>query len=274
MRVGLHLRDFGSVSPPELADHLNAVAVLADDLDFSHLALPDHVFQVSSVGSDTDPMLESYATLGFLAARTRSVALLTLVTAVTMRRPQQLMHAVHTLDILSGGRAMLGVGAAWNGAEHRGLGLDFPVIGERYRLLEEALRMHCDVTSRRPDGSRIPLLVGGEGEQRTLALVAKYAQACNMFSTPKLAHKLAVLQEHCRTNNRCYDDIEKTVYVVFDPGRRGERIDAILAELRALAELGVDTVIGAVVGDRPTHAIRVVGEHVIPAVRHLRRRDG
>ena len=192
-------------------------------------------------------MLEAYTTLGFLAAHTERVKLLTVVTAVVYREPGLLAKIVTTLDVLSGGRAMLGIGAAWNEEESRGLGLFFPPTAERFERLEEALQICLQMWSD-DDGPyegkhyqlertlnspqplsrpHPPILIGGAGERKTLRLVAQYADACNIFARPELAHKLDVLREHCEREGRDYDEIEKTVTGPLRPRptRRAGRAD-------------------------------------------------
>jgi alkanesulfonate monooxygenase len=246
----------------------------------------DHVWQIAAHGPAEHDMLEAYTTLGFLAAHTRRVKLLTLVTGVTYRDPGLLAKLVTTLDVLSGGRAMLGIGAAWNEAESRGLGLFFPPTAERFERLEETLQICLQMWSgdespyagthyrlertlnvpqslQRPHP---PILVGGGGEKKTLRLVAQYAQACNFRAGPEVAHKLDVLRRHCEDVGRDYDDIEKTVIYAFDPGADGERVDRVLEDLRALADAGVQVAHGRVEGVPDTAAIEILGEKVVPVV--------
>jgi len=208
------------------------------------------------------------------------------VTSAGYREPGLLAKMVTTLDVLSGGRAMLGigVGAGFNVAEARGLGLPFPPLGERFERLEEAVRICLQMWSdndgpftgthyrlertlnspapvRRP---RPPVLIGGSGERRTLRLVAQYADACNLFHGPDLAHKLDVLRAHCEQVGRDYDTIEKTVLLPLDPGARGERVPLLLAELRRLGAIGIDHVIGPVRGSDPQAALELLGKRVVP----------
>lgn len=229
-------------------------------------------------------MLEAYTTLGYLAARTSTVELLAWVTAVVYREPGLLAKQISTLDVLSGGRAMLGIGAAWNEAESRGLGLPFPPIAERFERLEEALQIcrqmwsdddgpyrgkHYTLarTLNVPQPLRTPpILIGGAGERKTLRLVARYAQACNLFDTPELPHKLDVLRGHCEREGRDYDDIEKTVMTPFDIGPDGEQVDELLTRLRRLADLGVAHVHGRPARVWDPRQLAVYGERVIPVV--------
>ena len=244
----------------------------------------DHVWQISVVGPEDHDMLEAYTTLGYLAARTSTVELLAWVTAVVYREPGLLAKQISTLDVLSGGRAMLGIGAAWNEAESRGLGLPFPSTAERFERLEEALQIcrqmwsdddgpyrgkhyTLERTLNVPQPLRTPpILIGGAGERKTLRLVAQYAQACNLFDTPELPHKLDVLRGHCEREGRDYDDIEKTVMTAFPVGPDGEGVDDFLATLRRLADLGVAHVHGRPAGMWDRRVLDVYGERVIPAV--------
>jgi F420-dependent oxidoreductase-like protein len=231
-------------------------------------------------------MLEAYTTLGWLAAKTDRVKLLTVVTAVVYREPGLLAKAVTTLDVLSGGRAMLGIGAAWNEEEARGLGLFFPPLAERFERLEEALRICLQMWSDDEgpfDGEHYqlgrtlnspqslsrphpPILIGGAGEKKTLRLVARYADACNIFDTPELAHKLDVLREHCVSEGRDYAEIEKTVQTRFDLGERGERVEQTIEHLHELAELGIQVAHGTLVDAGSLHPLDLMAERVIPAL--------
>ena len=208
------------------------------------------------------------------------------MTAVVYRDPGLLAKAVTTLDVLSGGRAMLGIGAAWNEEEARGLGLFFPPLAERYERLEEALRIcrqmwsgddgpfdgghyHLGRTLNSPQAlsrPHPPILIGGSGEKKTLRLVARYADACNLFDTAELAHKLDVLREHCAAEGRDYDSIEKTVQVSFDLGEDGERVEQTIGHLHELSELGFTVAHGRLAGIGALRPIDLMGERVIPAI--------
>jgi F420-dependent oxidoreductase-like protein len=234
-------------------------------------------------------MLEAYTTLGYLAAVTERVKLLTLVTGTVYRHPGVLAKTVTTLDVLSGGRAWLGIGAAWNDEESVALGIPFPPVAERFERLEETLqiclRMWSDDDSpyagahyqlARPLNSpqnltrpHPPIMIGGGGEKKTLRLVAKYAQACNLFGGPDLAHKLDVLREHCAREGRDYDEITKTAYFEFDPGEDGSNVPTILAELERLASLGIQEVIGRVADVSKIRPLEILGAEVIPQVADL-----
>jgi F420-dependent oxidoreductase-like protein len=285
MRIGLHLSDFDwPGGTTTLAADIRRVAVAAEDAGFARLSVADHLWQIEANGSPDDPMLEAYTTLGYLAACTSTVELLTWVTAATYRRPGLLAKCVSTLDVLSGGRAWLGIGAGWYEQEARGLGLPFPSLAERFVRLEEVLQIclqmwsaddgaytgrhyQLERTLNRPQPLRRPhppLLIGGGGEKKTLRLVAMYAQACNLFVTPDLARKLDVLREHCRAVGRDYDDIEKTVVLPLDPGPNGEQVDDILDELRRLADLGITHVHSRVPRAIDITPLELMGERIIP----------
>jgi alkanesulfonate monooxygenase len=197
-----------------------------------------------------------------------------------------LAKAVTTLDVLSGGRAWLGIGAAWNEAESRGLGLPFPPTGERFERLEEALQIclqmwsdddspysgrhyRLERTLNSPQAlsrPHPPILIGGGGERKTLRLVAQYAQACNLFAGPELQHKLDVLRRHCDAAGRDYDEIQKTVMGPLDPGPNGERVDDLVAAMRRLGSLGITHYHGSVPDVASMSRLEVLGEKVIPAV--------
>ena len=286
MDIGLHIADFTfPAGPARLADDLTRVAVAAEDGGFTRVSVMDHVWQISVLGPPEHEMLEAYTTLGYLAARTSRVELLAWVTAVSYREPGMLAKLVSTLDVLSGGRAMLGIGAAWNGDEARGLGLSFPPTAERFERLEETLHIvrqmwseseepyagtHYQLgrTLNRPQPLRTPpILIGGGGEKKTLRLVAQYAQACNLFAGPELEHKLNVLRGHCEAVGRDYDEIEKTVMVPLDPGEKGEKVDELLTQLQGLAKLGVQEAHGWVPRVSEITPLELLGREVVPAAK-------
>jgi F420-dependent oxidoreductase-like protein len=287
MKLGLHVADFTwEGGPPEIRSRLAEIARRADDAGVDRVSVMDHVWQIGHRGPPELDMLEAYTTLGFLAARTERVKLLTVVTAVVYREPGLLAKAVTTLDVLSGGRAMLGIGAAWNEDEARGLGLFFPPLAERYERLEEALRIckqmwsgddapfdgkhyHLGRTLNSPQAlsrPHPPILIGGSGEKKTLRLVAKYADACNLFDQPAVAHKLDVLREHCANEGRAYDEIEKTVQVRFDLGENGENVEQTVEHLHELSELGFTVAHGSLTGAGSLRPFDLLGERLIPAI--------
>jgi alkanesulfonate monooxygenase len=285
MKLGLHLPDFTwPGGPASLGPDLARVAAAAEDGGFAKLSVMDHVWQIGNVGPPEHEMLEAYTTLGYLAASTSRIQLLAWVTAVVYREPGLLAKAVTTLDVISGGRAWLGIGAAWNEPEARGLGLPFPPTAERFERLEEALQICLQMWSddEAPYAGRHyqlertlnspqpltrphpPILIGGSGEKKTLRLVAQYAQACNLFPGPELEHKLDVLRGHCQAVGRDYDEIEKTVIMPLDPGPGGENVDALLERLQALAALGVSHAHGRVPDVSAITPLQLLAERVIP----------
>jgi F420-dependent oxidoreductase-like protein len=285
MQIGLQIPLFTTPGgPATLGEDLATVARTADEVGFEYLAVMDHFFQIGVVGPPELEMLEAYTTLGFLAAHTSRVQLLTVMTGVIYRHPGILAKTITTLDVLSGGRAWLGIGAAWNEEESRGLGIPFPPVAERFERLEETLRI-CQQMWRgdespyrgkhyqldRPLNSpqalrRPPIMVGGGGERKTLRMVAQYADACNLFATPDVEHKLKVLRGHCERLGRPYEEILKTVYYPFNVGADGERVAQTIADLRRLHDLGFQAVIGSVTDVWQVEPLRVIGREIIPAV--------
>ncbi|MCW3040392.1 MAG: rutA, partial [Solirubrobacterales bacterium] len=234
MKLGIHFTRFDHEGgPPALPAIVAATARAAEDGGAETFTLMDHWFQMESIGRSEDPMLEGYTTLGFLAGQTQRIGLGLLVTGVTYRHPGLLAKTVTTLDVLSGGRATLGIGAAWYEREHRGLGVPFPPLGERFERLEETLQICRQMWS--PDDGPFdgehyrlaeticspppvraggpPILIGGSGERKTLRLVALYGDACNLFApdVATVAHKLEVLERHCEAENRDPREVERTI---------------------------------------------------------------
>jgi F420-dependent oxidoreductase-like protein len=290
MKLGLHISNFTwPGGPPRLAEDLTRVVTAAEDAGLARVSVMDHLWQIGVIGPPEHEMLEAYTTLGYLAARTSRVELVAWVTAVVYREPGMLAKLVSTLDVLSGGRAWLGIGAAWNEAEARGLGLPFPPTAERFERLEEALEICLQMWSD-DDGPyhgkhyslertlnvpqplskpHPPILIGGGGERKTLRLVAKYAQACNLFGGADLEQKLDVLRRHCDDVGRDYDEIEKTVMVTLDPGANGEKVDTLLRELERLAALGFEEAHGGVPDVWQITPLGLLGEKVVPAAAHF-----
>jgi F420-dependent oxidoreductase-like protein len=281
MKLDLHISDFTwHGGPPQLASKLGEIARLAEDVGFDRISVMDHVWQIGHIGPPEHEMLEAYTTLGYLAAVTQRAKLMTIVTASTYRSPGLLAKIVSTLDVLSSGRAWLGIGAAWNEDEARGLGLFFPPLTERYERLEEILQICLQMWSD-DDGPyngqyfnlartlNSPQPLGGAGEKKTLKLVARYAQACNIFGTTDVAHKLEVLRAHCETEGRSYDEIEKGVITRFDVGENGERAGELVEELQNYAALGVEAVSGTLARVSDLTSLEVIGKEVIPAVADL-----
>jgi F420-dependent oxidoreductase-like protein len=284
MKIGLQIPDFSTPRGPErLGAELGTVARVADDAGFEYIAVMDHFFQIPAVGPAEKEMLDAYTTLGYLAACTSRAALVTLVTGAVYRWPGVLGKIVTTLDVLSHGRAWLGIGAAWNEEESRGLGIPFPPVAERFERLEETLQiclqmwrgdespyrgkhyrlerpLNCPQSLSRPHP---PIMIGGGGEKKTLRLVAQYADACNLFAGRDEARKLDVLRQHCEAVGRDYDTIYKTAYYVFDM-RKGAA--QIIDELGGLAALGFDAAIGAVADVWDVKPLELIGSEVIPVV--------
>jgi len=284
MKIGLQIPDFSTPRGPEaLGRELATVARTADEAGFEYIAVMDHFFQILAVGPAEKEMLEGYTTLAYLAACTSRATLVTLVTGAIYREPGLLAKVVTTLDVLSGGRAWLGIGAAWNEEESRGLGFAFPPVAERFERLEETLQIclqmwrgdespyrgkHYQLD--RPLNSpqsltrpHPPIMIGGGGEKKTLRLVAQYADACNLFAGRDEARKLDILRKHCDAVGRDYDTIYKTAYYPFDTSKGAARI---IDELGALAELGFDAAMGAVFNVWDVSPLEFIGSEVIPVV--------
>ncbi|HEX9624877.1 MAG TPA: LLM class F420-dependent oxidoreductase [Streptosporangiaceae bacterium] len=287
MQLGLQVPDFNWPNgPAKLGAELATVARTADEAGFEFISVMDHFFQIRVAGPPENDMLEAYTTLGYLAACTSRAKLLALVTGAIYRYPGVLAKIVTTLDVLSGGRAWLGIGAAWNDEESKGLGIPFPPVAERFERLEETLQiclqmwrdddspyrgLHYDLD--RPLNHPQPLskpyppiMIGGGGERKTLRFVARYAQATNLFPGPDLARKLDVLREHCDAEGRVYDEIRKSCYFIFDPGPKGENVNQIIDQLGGLAEMGFDTAIGAVANVWDVTPLEILGSQVVPVV--------
>jgi F420-dependent oxidoreductase-like protein len=270
MRLGLQVPDFTwPGSPQSLGPTFAGIARNAEASGMASLWVMDHFFQISMVGPPEHEMLEGYTALAFAAGVTERIRLGTMVTGVTYRHPGVLVKTVTTLDVLSGGRAILGIGAAWNEEEHRGLGVPFPPLGERFERLEETLQIAHQMWAgddspyagrhyqlERPLNSppalsqpHPPILVGGTGEQRTLRLVARYADACNVFDIPDggatITRKLGVLAEHCTAVGRDYSEIEKTVSTRLGAD---EAAGAFAERCAALAALGIEHAMVLVAG--------------------------
>jgi F420-dependent oxidoreductase-like protein len=277
----------------QLGPKLAEIARTADGAGFDSIWMMDHFFQIEYVGSAEMDMLEAYSTLGFIAGHTSRVGLGALVTGVTYRHPGILVKQVTTLDVLSGGRAWLGIGAAWYEREHLGLGVPFPPLKERFERLEEALQIAHQMWTADNSGSfqgkhynlaetmNVPqalskphprILIGGTGEQKTLRLAAKYADATNMFSQEGVdfvKRKLDVLRQHCEREGRDYNQIEKTIYFIMNPGLNGENAGQMVDELGRFADIGVQTALGAVAGVENISPLEAIGRDVIPQVAKL-----
>jgi F420-dependent oxidoreductase-like protein len=281
VHLGIHVIAFTVPDgTPGIAPELARVGQAVEAAGVTHLSVMDHYFQMEQFRPATDPMLEGYTTLGYLAAHTSTTRLGLLVTGVTYRHPGLLAKIVSTLDVLSGGRAELGIGAAWYEREHKGLGVPYPPVAERFERLEEALRIckqmwdpenngpfegkHYQLAetlcSPQPLSDPLPVLIGGGGEKKTLRLVAQYADACNLFTTSvaDVAHKLDVLRGHCDAVGRDYDTIQKTVGVQAPP----TDVDTFVKDMAEYQKLGVDTAIVMPPGDAPAAWIDKLGAPV------------
>lgn len=270
---------------PQLGANLARAATLAEQAGLGTVWVMDHFFQIPPVGPAEMDMLEGYSTLCFLAAHTKRVRLGTMVTGITYRYPAVLIKTVTTLDVLSGGRAWFGLGAAWFEREHLGLGVPFPPLGERFERVEECLQIALQMWSGNNgpyrgkhyqlqetlcvpqplSKPRPPIMIGGGGEKKTLRLVAQYADGCNLFGdAATVAHKLGVLRGHCERLGRDYAAIDKTVMVVHqrDPAK-------LLAELAALAAVGVDGVVIAGMDPTDEGNFEVLANSIVPQAARL-----
>src|SRR6266511_3171819 len=266
MRLGVHLVDFAFPGgAAAVGPTLARVGAAAEEVGVANLSAMDHYLQI--MGDPAGPMLEGYTTLGFLAAHTRTVELQLLVTGVTYRHPGLLIKIVSTLDVLSGGRAALGLGAAWHEREHAAYGVRFPPLAERFERLEDTLRIAHQMWSRN-DGPfegehyrlaetinapqplaapRPPIMVGGAGEKKTLRMVARYADACNLFARPDggpaaVGAKLDVLAEHCAREGTDYDRIRKSILWVGPVETTAAGGVRFAEQMRGYAAVGVDEV--------------------------------
>jgi len=258
-RLGLQIPNFTfpGVADADLFETIAGVATTAEESGFDSVWVMDHLYQIGMVGPREAPMFEAYTLLGAIAARTQRAALGTMVTGVTYRNPALLAKIVTTLDVISAGRAILGIGAAWNDDEHAGYGYDFPSAGERLDRLEQALqicramftepaptfegrhyRVREVLNNPKPIRGRIPVLIGGSGEKRTLRLVARYADACNVFGDlDGVRQKLDVLERHCADVGRDPAEITTTTLVtVRDPAAAADQV-------AALTKVGIDGVV-------------------------------
>jgi F420-dependent oxidoreductase-like protein len=291
MKIGLQLPNFTwSGGPAKISAKLAEIARIADDAGFYSLWVMDHFFQISVVGPHEDDMLESYCTLGYLAALTTKVKLGTMATGVIYRYPGILVKSVTTLDVLSSGRAYFSIGAAWNEQEAKGLGTPFPPIGVRFELLEEALqiakqmwsvnngpyhgkhnRLEETLCSPQPlSRPHPPILVAGGGEKKTLRLVAQYADACNLYGAPETVRaKLSILKQHCDALGRDYESIEKTTLGTIDMAPGKMDANDVIAHCRALGCIGVQHAIFNLPNVHEIGPLEVFGREIIPGVAAL-----
>jgi F420-dependent oxidoreductase-like protein len=289
MQVDLHVSRFDWAGPPEgIGPGVARLATTAEAIGVRTLSFMDHWFQMDWFAPAEDPMLEGYTTLAFVAGRTQRLRLRLLVTGITYRHPGLLAKIVTTLDVVSGGRAELGLGAAWYEREHRGLGVPFPPLAERFERVEEALQICLQMWS--PDNGpyhgthyqleetlcvpapvsrpRPRILVGGSGERKTLRLVAAYADACHLFRGPDVvAGKLAVLRRHCETVGRDPAEIEVTASIGMVPPDTGTGDVVRIAE--GFAAIGVHTVMLGAIGPDPAGWLEQVAAPAIERIHGL-----
>src|SRR5688500_6704594 len=291
MKFGLQINQFtwpgGAVA---IGPTLARVGRTADDVGFDSIWVMDHFFQIRGLGPPEAPMLEGQTALGFLAAHTDNARLGLMVGGVHYRAPGLWIKATTTLDVLSGGRAWFGIGAAWNEHESKALGFAFPPLREGFELLEDTLRMAHGMWSRgsgtaeRVEGKRatathlinsrqsisrqrVPIMVGGGGERKPLRLVAQYAEACNIFGrSPEFVRaKLAVLRENCARLERPYDEIEKSVLTGIDIEKDSPA--ATVERFGELGEAGAQHLIFSVRGVADTSKLERIGSEVLPQLR-------
>jgi F420-dependent oxidoreductase-like protein len=286
MQIDLHVSRFEWAGPPAgIGPGITTLARTAEAVGVRTLSFMDHWFQMDRVAPATDPMLEGYTALGFVAGRTEQLRLRLLVTGITYRLPGLLAKTVTTLDVVSGGRAELGIGAAWYEREHLGLGVPFPPLAERFERLEEGIQICLQMWSEdngpyhgkhyqleetlcvpAPVSSPRPrILIGGSGERKTLRLVATYADACNLFGDPGVvAHKIDVLRRHCDTVGRDPAAIEVTA--LLGPVSPDIDVDMVVRQAESFAAVGVHTIMVGAVGNEPA---RWLEETIGPAVSRL-----
>ena len=291
MKFGLQIPSFTwPGGDAAIGPTLARVVETADAVGFDSIWVMDHFWQIRSVGAVDEPMLEGTTALGFMAAHSRRARLGLMVGGVHYRAPGLWIKAATTLDVLSGGRAWFGIGAAWNEAESRGLGFAFPSLGERFAMLEDTLKMaHGMWSGERGSGTslegatieaerllnspqslsrpRIPIMVGGGGERKTLRLVAQYADGCNVFGdAERIAAKYAVLREHCKAIGRPYDAIERSTLlgkIDLERASTGE----LVQRFGSLGEAGAQQIIISVVGVNDTSRLERLAAEVLDPLR-------
>lgn len=292
MELGIHVVSFNYPDgPASIAPTLARVGEVAEGVGATSLSVMDHYFQMEQMAPAEHPMLEGYTTLGYLAAHTSTLGLGLLVTGITYRHPGLLAKIVSTLDVLSGGRAELGIGAAWYEREHLGLGVPFPPVAERFERLEETLQIclqmwdpddvgpfdgrHYQLAETLCSPSPIsrphpPVLIGGTGERKTLRFVARYGDACNIFasSPSEVAHKFDVLRRHCDDVGRDEATIRKTILYVGGSLASGA-VDGFLGEMADYAKIGVEQVMVMPPTDQPDVWIDEMAGQIAPRLAEL-----
>jgi F420-dependent oxidoreductase-like protein len=298
MKIGLQIDSFSWPDGPEaIGPTLARIVRGADDVGFDSIWVMDHFFQIRSVGRPEEPMLEGMTTLGFMAAHSSRARLGLMVGGVHYRNPGLWVKATTTLDVLSGGRAWLGIGAAWNEDESRSLGFPFPNLGVRFEMLEETLQIAHEMwQGERGSGAefegqqfqatrllnspqslsrpRVPIMIGGGGEKKTLRLVARYGDACNVFGSPEaIARKYRILAEHCVDVGRDPDEIERSTLQTIDlraPDAHGAESPAgIVDRFGELADAGAQHIVVSVRGLANPGALELLGRDVLPDVHDL-----
>jgi F420-dependent oxidoreductase-like protein len=293
MKLGVQLNGFDwSGGPERFGRNLADIGRVAEEAGFDRIGVADHVWQHPMMGGPEANEPECYTTLAFLAANTERTGLTAMVSGVHFRHPAILVKAVSTLDVLSGGRAWLGLGSGHYEEETHGLGIPFPSQKERFEMLEETVQIALRMWSgergdERPfEGKHYrlgrplnlpqsisrphpPIMIAGDGEKKTLRMVARYADACSLRPGPHVPDKLDVLRKHCEAEGRDYEEIEKTCAFAFDVGEGGEKVGQVLEQLRWLSGMGIETVIGFVPNVDRITPLEVIGSEVIPAVAKL-----
>jgi len=293
MKLGLQLNSFDwNGGPEQFGGKLAEIGRVAEEAGFDRIGVADHLWQHPIMGGPEADEPECYTTLAFLAANTDRIGLTAMVSGVHFRHPAVLVKSVTTLDVLSGGRAHFGVGSGHYEAETKGLGIPFPPQRERFELLEETLQIALLMWSGEcgdgrpfegkhyrlgrplnlPQSTSRPhpaIMIAGDGEKKTLRLVARYADACSLRPGPQVPGKLDVLRRHCEEERRDYDAIEKTCAFRFDVGQRGEKVDELVDQLRWLSGMGIETVIGFVPDVDAISPLETIGSEVVPAVTDL-----
>jgi len=293
MQLGVQLNSFDWNGGPErFGKTLAEIARAVEEAGFDRIGVADHLWQHPIMGGPEANEPECYTTLGFLAASTSRISLVPMVSGVHFRHPGVLVKAVTTLDVLSGGRAWFGIGSGHYEEETRGLGIPFPPQRERFEMVEETVQIALRMWSGERGDERHfegkhhrlerplnlpqslsrphpPIMIAGDGEKKTLRLVARYADACSLRPGPQVPQKLDVLRKHCEAEGRDYEEIEKTCAFGFDVGERGEKADELVEQLRWLGGMGIETVIGVVPNVDRITPLEIIGSEVIPGVANL-----
>jgi alkanesulfonate monooxygenase SsuD/methylene tetrahydromethanopterin reductase-like flavin-dependent oxidoreductase (luciferase family) len=296
VKIVVHLADFGWPIPAaELPALLTDVAALTEAGGFDGLAVGDHLWSSPYMDGPETACLEAYSTLSFLAARSSAVRLMTLATGAHFRHPGLLAKTVTTLDVLSGGRAWLGIGSGHYQEECDGLGVPFPSTGERFDLLEDALevcrrmwtgeqgtdapydghRVHATRLLNLPQSLRRPhppVLIAGDGERRTLPLVARYGDACSLRPTPDIPAKLDLLRRLCDDAGTDFDRIERTCAWAFTADDDGPVTKDAIEKLRWFAGMGIETVIARIDGIEQRRPLELLARHVVPVADEIETR--